>query len=131
MREVLEVNPAVLERYFRARERELEPRVSPPYVVRMDGVGFGRALADLPGPRDRRVHTALVEAAARLVRTYGACGAFVISDEVSVFFDTSNPYGGRVEKLSSVLASMLASLVSLSLGPVSYTHLTLPTTERV
>ncbi len=104
------------ERYLLA-EKRLRKKASPPYAIRLDGVGFGRALEGFSSPRDLRVHVALVQAAMAVVERFNAVGAWVGSDEVNVvMLGPENPYGGRVEKLVSVSAGIASAEVSLALG---------------
>ncbi|MEM4639987.1 MAG: tRNA(His) guanylyltransferase Thg1 family protein [Thermofilum sp.] len=116
-RELLEINVPELERRFKAREAAVESRVSLPFALRLDGVGFGKSLAGFEEPRDHRVHKALVEGAVKLLTRFSASGAYVISDEVNLLLlGPSVPYAGRVEKLVSISASILSASVSLALG---------------
>ena len=113
------VNPAPLSKLYKQRE-VTGGTLSPPVVVRADGVGFGKALKEgFAWPRDRRVHDALVKAAEELMRRYSASAAYVVSDEVSVLFRTL-PYSGRLFKVVSVAASILSSHVSLELSKPLY-----------
>ena len=108
---------AQLEREYKQRERAVEARVKLPFVLRLDGVGFGRVLKGYAEPRDERVHRALLQGASELVKRLSASGAYVVSDEVSVLvLGPSLPYAGRVEKLVSVSASLLSAIVSTSLS---------------
>lgn len=116
LEELVRLNVTRLEEEFRSRERGVEVRVGLPLALRLDGVSFGQALRGFAEPRDERVHEALVEGASELVRRLSASGAFVTSDEVNVLLlGPSLPYGGRVEKLVSVSASLLSATVSLAL----------------
>lgn len=113
--DLLKVPVAALSREYRAGELDL--RVELPFVLRLDGAGFSRALAGFEAPRDERVHRALVAAATQIVERMSASGAYVCSDEVNVLFlGPAKPYGGRLQKLVSVSASAVSSRVSLELG---------------
>lgn len=108
---------ARLENRYRVRERDLEVRVNLPVALRLDGVGFGKALEEFEEPRDLRVHEALLEAAESIVRRFSASGAYVASDEINVLLmGPSLPYAGRMQKLVSISASIASSTVSLILG---------------
>ncbi len=113
LEELIRLDVARLEREYRERERAIEARVKLPFALRLDGVGFGRALKGYAEPRDERVHRALLQGASELVKRLSASGAYVVSDEVNVLLlGPSLPYAGRVEKLVSVSASTLSAVVS-------------------
>ncbi len=113
------VNPAPLSKLYKQRE-VAGGTLRPPVVVRADGVGFGKALKEgFTWPRDRRVHEALINAAERLMWRYSASATYVVSDEVSVLFQTL-PYSGRLFKVVSVMASILSSHVSIELNRPLY-----------
>jgi tRNA(His) 5'-end guanylyltransferase len=117
MEELIRLDVAQLERVYKQKERAVEARVKLPFVLRLDGVGFGRVLKGFAEPRDERVHRALLQGASELVKRLSASGAYVVSDEVSVLvLGPSLPYAGRVEKLVSVSASLLSAIVSTSLA---------------
>ncbi len=108
--ELLRVNPAVLEEKY--RPRELSSRVLAPFIVRLDGVGFGKALHGFNEPRDIRVHSALLSATYTLISRYSFLGAYVVSDEVNVVVYPQTPYNGRTEKILSIFSSILSSKTS-------------------
>ncbi len=113
--ELLRVPVARLQERFRSREARL--RVEAPVVVRLDGVGFSRLPSFFEAPRDPRVHKTLVKAARILVERYGVEGAHVFSDEINLYMLSDPlPYGGRVEKICSIPASIAAAEASLRLG---------------
>lgn len=116
---LLSLSPPRLEADYRSREL---PRdyVEPPLAVRLDGVNFGKALADLPGPRNMGVHRVLLISAVDLARSSGASWAYVVSDEVNLVYRSPPPYRGRVLKLISVLPSALSAKVSTLLGRPLY-----------
>ncbi len=113
---LLSINPAKMEARFKEAEASVETRVEPPIALRLDGVGFGEALAGFEWPRDRRVHKALVSAAHLLLERFNASMAFVASDEINLVISSEPPYSGRVEKLVSISAGLASASVSLSLG---------------
>jgi tRNA(His) guanylyltransferase len=109
-------------------DRELYAALTalPPLYLRLDGRAFhrlARAL-DLARPFDERFAGAMAAVARRLVADSGASPvfAYTFSDEISCFF-TDLPFGGRVEKLDSVLAAFAASALTIELGlaePVAF-----------
>lgn len=119
IRALLAVRPPELEVDYRSRE---SPRgyAELPFAVRMDGVGFGKALADLPGPRNIGVHRALRRAALELAEASGAVLAYIVSDEINLIYREAAPYRGRVQKLISVLPSALSAKASVLLGRPLY-----------
>lgn len=110
------------------RERELYAALAalPPLYVRLDGRAFhrlARAL-DLVRPFDDRFANAMAAVARRLVADSGTSPvfAYTFSDEISCFF-SELPFGGRVEKLDSVLAAFASSALTIELGlsePVAF-----------
>ncbi len=119
LRRLLLENPAVLEMRYREREAVCEPS-SPPFAVRLDGVGFGKRLRDFEAPRSKLAHTALVETARKLAMQYGAEFVHVVSDEVNLLFLESAPYGGRTFKIISVLAAHASAELTAKLGRPLY-----------
>ena len=118
--ELAAANPAALEEEYRAREIYSGLVVEPPLAVRLDGVGWGKRLG-ASEPRSLVVHRAEARAALQAARELGAEMAYVVSDEVSLFWvERGPPYSGRVEKLDSIAAGLLSSMVSLSLGRSLY-----------
>ncbi|MFN3804217.1 MAG: tRNA(His) guanylyltransferase Thg1 family protein [Pyrobaculum sp.] len=105
---ILRVSPRAMEARYRQREAICEPS-TPPLVVRLDGVGFGKRLRDFPTPRSQLVHRALVETAREAAAVYGAELAYVVSDEINLAFLRNVPYGGRTFKIVSVLAGYLSA----------------------
>ncbi len=116
---LLSLSPRRLESDYRSREL---PRdyVEPPLAVRLDGVNFGKALADLPGPRNAGVHRALFASALELAKSSGASWVYVVSDEVNLIYKSLLPYRGRLLKLISVLPSALSAKVTALLGRPLY-----------
>jgi len=113
----LSVDVAALHRFFKQRERLSMERISVPTALRLDGVGFGKALKGFESPRDIRVHRALVDACRVAMQRFGADFCYVVSDELNIFFvKREPPYGGRILKLCTVASSLVSSVVSLELG---------------
>lgn len=109
-------------------DRELYSALTalPPLYVRLDGRAFHRLarVLDLVRPFDERFAAAMGSVARRLVADAGASPifAYTFSDEISCFF-TELPFGGRVEKIDSVLAAFAASALTIELGleePVAF-----------
>ena len=111
------ISPAALSGVFKQMEVP-GPRLSPPLVLRLDGVGFGRALteAGFSQPRDKRVHDALVAVAEALMQRFSGASAYVVSDEVNILLDSSVPYGGRLFKVVSIAASLASTVITKRLG---------------
>ncbi|MFN7106470.1 MAG: tRNA(His) guanylyltransferase Thg1 family protein [Pyrobaculum sp.] len=116
---ILREDPRSAEARYRQREAICEPS-TPPLVVRLDGVGFGKRLKDFPTPRSQPVHRALVETAREVAATYGAELAYVVSDEINLAFLKNVPYGGRTFKIVSVLAGHMSAGVTARLARLLY-----------
>ncbi|MFB6491071.1 MAG: tRNA 5'-guanylyltransferase [Thermoproteus sp. AZ2] len=117
---ILSSPPPKLEADYRSREGPPD-RLSPPIAVRLDGVGFGRSVADLPGPRNWAVHNALFLEAVELARGTSAYAVYVVSDEANLIYLDQLPYRGRLIKILSVLPSRLSARLSARLGrPVAF-----------
>jgi len=110
-----------LEIDWKAREIASDLRVPPdlPVVVRVDGWRF-RKLAEelkLTRPYDRRLAEALVYAARGVMEGgLGSNLAYCFSDEISFILQPPLPFSGRVEKLVSLTASVVAARVSKHLS---------------
>ena len=117
---LLAINPRVEEMRYREREAAIEGRVEPPIALRLDGVGFGKALRGFRWPRDRRVHEALIEAAEALLDRLGGDMVYVGSDEINLVMLGELPYSGRTEKLVSISAGIASAVSSLRLGRLLY-----------
>lgn len=114
---ILLVSPGVLSKFF--EERVVVEKVKSPIVIRLDGVGFGKALKDKP-LRDQFVHKALIEGCRKLMLFFNADFCHVVSDEVNLYMFKDLPYGGRVFKILSISSAILSSSVSLNLGRELY-----------
>lgn len=104
-----------LDEVFRSREVFSDTRIDTPFALRLDGVRFGRVLADFK-PRSFEVHKALLTAAMNIMEELGCCCSYVVSDEINVLCLDYVAYGGRVEKLVSISASIAGATVSTALG---------------
>ncbi len=111
---LLKVNPLVLEGKYKSREISL--KVKAPFAIRVDGVGFHRLPRHYEKPRDLRIHSSLLVAAYQVVVRYGFFGAYIVSDEANFIVLSNPPYNGRVEKLLSIIPSIVSSRMSLILG---------------
>jgi tRNA(His) 5'-end guanylyltransferase len=90
-----------------------------PLVARADGRGFKKILEKCKKPYDMDFARSMVDAAVRLLEDSGLTPslAFTFSDEISLIF-LEAPFAGRVEKIDSIIASLLSSALSMSLGRV-------------
>ena len=114
LRELLALEVPRLVKEFKSREKPVE-RARPPYVIRLDGVGFGKRLRDLGSPRDEKVHRALVEAAKELMKWFSSPYSYVSSDEINVLV-LHDLYSSRTMKIVSISAGIASSRASLELG---------------
>jgi tRNA(His) guanylyltransferase len=92
--------------------RRFLPRL--PICVRVDGRSFSRWTRSLRRPFDERFSAAMIETARTLLDESGARVAYVQSDEISLVLLSEDPkqsvfFDGRVQKLTSVLASLAAA----------------------
>lgn len=87
--------------------------------MRADGRGFKKILEGSKKPYDLDFARSIVGAAELFFSGSGLDPklAFVFSDEVNLLFAQA-PFGGRIEKLDSVIAGFLSGALSLSLGQV-------------
>lgn len=115
--DLMRVPVAELDEKYRSRERVLEAKLPLPLAIRLDGVGFSKALTGFNKPRDAKVHKALIKAASDVVKRLSASGAYVASDEINILLlGPSLPYAGRLQKLVSISAALASSSASLTLG---------------
>ena len=82
-----------------------------PVVARLDGKRFSKFTRNMEKPWDPRFTEAMVETTRKLVEETHARIGYTQSDEISLIFLSENPkselwMGGRVQKMTSVLASM-------------------------
>lgn len=92
-------------------------RVRAPFFIRADGRGFRKLLKDADKPYDLDFARTMVKAARYLMEEVGPSPrlAYLFSDEASLLY-LDEPFGGRLEKLISVIPSVLSGRISLSLG---------------
>ncbi|HID19860.1 MAG TPA: tRNA 5'-guanylyltransferase [Methanophagales archaeon] len=102
-----------------SRDRAIyaEMRAIPPLFVRADGRNFKRLLSTFEKPYDEKFAKGMVKAAEILFLNSGFNPelAYIFSDEISLLFDDV-PFKGRVEKLDSIIASFLASALTIILN---------------
>ena len=99
-----------------------------PLAARADGRGFKNILAGYKKPYDSGFASAMASSASSLFEDSGINPvlAFTFSDEINLVFMAA-PFGGRIEKIDSLLAGSLSAFLSLQLGkPVSMDCRTIP-----
>jgi len=87
-------------------------------VLRLDGRGFGRLALELRArkPFDPRLARCLVDSARSVYQQgFNPALIYVASDELNILFIGEPPFGGRVEKLDSVLSGIISSSACLNL----------------
>jgi tRNA(His) 5'-end guanylyltransferase len=98
--------------------RKLIPGI--PVYARMDGRSFSKFTRDMERPFDARMTAAMVDTLKHVVDKSGATVGYTQSDELSLAWCNQNPevepwFGGKVHKLTSVLASMATSAFMVSI----------------
>lgn len=98
-----------------------------PYVVRLDGVAFRNYTDGMVKPFDARFTRAMLLTTRDLMERCAARTAYCQSDEVSLLFaPEASPqqilYGGRVQKIASVLAALAAARFNWHVGRMSWPH---------
>ena len=90
-----------------------------PLIIRADGRGFKKILERCQKPYDQDFARSMAKAASSLFLDSGLSPslAFTFSDEINMLF-LEAPFAGRVEKIDSVVAGFLSSVLSLSLQQV-------------
>jgi len=123
-----------VKRDARGREIYAEIKALPPLIVRADGRHFKSLLRDrerFRKPYDERFAQGMAEATVRFFAQSGFDPrlAYLFSDEINLLF-TQVPFNARVEKLDSLIASFLASALTLSLdlhdSPVAFDARVIP-----
>lgn len=89
--------------------RRFLPRL--PICVRIDGKRFSRWTRGLGRPYDQRLSDLMVHVTSRLVEETHAAIGYTQSDEISLVYYAKDPkssviFDGRIQKMTSVLASM-------------------------
>ena len=105
--------------YKKGRDREIyaDIKAIPPLIVRADGRNFRHVLSDkFEKPYDERFAKGMAEAVTIFFETSGFDPklAYSFSDGINLFFPQV-PFKGRIEKLDSVIASFLASALTIVL----------------
>ncbi len=104
--------------YDKQREIYAGIRANTPLIVRADGRNFKRVLrkCEFQKPYDERFARGIVSATELFFEKSGfdPLFAYIFSDEISLYF-TFVPFMGRVEKLDSIIASFLASALTIVL----------------
>ncbi len=106
-------------------------RARAPLVARADGRGFKKILESYKKPYDIGFARMMANAAESLFQDSGLMPvlAFTFSDEINLVFLTA-PFGGRVEKIDSLIAGFLSAALSLHMArPVSMDCRTIPLCE--
>ncbi|MEM3580965.1 MAG: tRNA(His) guanylyltransferase Thg1 family protein [Candidatus Bathyarchaeia archaeon] len=89
-----------------------------PFFLRLDGWKF-RALADAIGaekPFDERFAQCLVNSGKALFgKGFSPTLVYVVSDELNILFDSEVPFNGRIEKIDSVIPSLVSAAFSIQL----------------
>jgi tRNA(His) 5'-end guanylyltransferase len=103
-------------------KRRLMPRL--PVYARIDGKTFSKFTSDLMRPYDERLTQCMVETTKYLVDQTDALIGYTQSDEISLGWYADDPqtqmlFGGKVQKLTSVLAAMATAKFNQSVA----THL--------
>lgn len=99
-----------IEGYYDVWKLRLPPRM--PICIRCDGRAFSKLLRQCEKPHDLRVAHAMDKAAIALCKQSGAQIGYTQSDEITVLltpytkFETQPWFGGEVEKLCSIAASI-------------------------
>src|ERR1700677_2070818 len=104
-------------------------RVTYPFVVRVDGRGFSsrfndmkRALQTTHAPFSLEFEVVMNTVASRVAKEFGATITERHSDEISFVWlapsDTATPpYGGKIQKLASLVASMTTAVFNSLMNP--------------
>lgn len=109
-----------IESYYDVWKAVLPPRM--PIVIRCDGRAFSKLTRRCEKPYDEVVAQAMDEASVELCRQSGAVLGYTQSDEVTVLltpyrrFDTQPWFGGEVEKLCSIAASIMSDEFAIYAG---------------
>lgn len=105
---------------YESAETERYLDASLPIYARIDGRSFSSFTRGMDRPFDTRMSKAMVGVAKALVRETHARMGYVQSDEISLVYLCDAPgseplFGGKVHKLTSVLASLAASALQREL----------------
>jgi len=90
-----------------------------PIIVRLDGKAFHTFTRGLNRPYDMRLSMLMVQTTSHLVEKMHALVGYTQSDEITLVFHYEDPaqplYGGKVHKLTSILAAEAASFFTKEL----------------
>lgn len=107
-------------------------RVYPPFVVRIDGRGFRRALASLgfEKPYDERFARAMADSTELFFNESGLnpAFAFLFSDEINLIFNEI-PFNERIEKINSIIPGFISSALTIKLNlekPIAFDSRIIP-----
>ena len=121
-------------RYIVDKEREIYAgiRANAPLIVRADGRNFKRVLLEhkFQKPYDERFVKGIVDSTELFFAKSGfdPLLAYIFSDEISLYFRFV-PFRGRIEKLDSIIASFLASALTIALDfkdPIAFDARVIP-----
>ena len=121
-------------RYIVDKEREIYAgiRASTPLIVRADGRNFKRVLLEhkFQKPYDERFVKGIADSTELFFVKSGfdPLLAYIFSDEISLYFRFV-PFRGRIEKLNSIIASFLASALTIALDfkdPIAFDARVIP-----
>lgn len=116
------------------KEREIFSglRTLSPIIIRLDGRAFHQFLSrqSLQKPFDSRFADAMVQVCTALMTESGLSPvlAYTFSDEISLYL-TELPFEGRIEKLTSVIASFASSALTIAMNastPISFDARVIP-----
>lgn len=91
-----------------------------PIYVRIDGRSFSKFTKDMNRPYDDNMSRSMINTTKRLVRETNACIGYTQSDEISLVYLWDKPetdafFGGKVQKLTSILASITTAIFNREL----------------
>lgn len=92
-----------------------------PIYARIDGRGFSKFTKGMERPYDQRMTDAMVEVTRYLVEKTHATIGYVQSDEISLLWrpqddeDSEGFFSGKIQKMTSVLASMAAAKMAVEI----------------
>ncbi|MDD1728130.1 MAG: tRNA 5'-guanylyltransferase [Methanospirillum sp.] len=121
------------------KEREIYTGIKTlaPVIIRLDGRSFHQFLGQLSlkRPFDEDFSQAMVQVCSLLLTESGLSPlfAYTFSDEISLYLDEL-PFEGRVEKLTSVIASFAASALTIVMkvsSPISFDARIIPVEQEM
>jgi len=113
-------------------EIKIPPKM--PFFVRVDGRDF-HAVAEtlkVERPYDRKFARCFVKVAKAVFQEgFDPVLAYTFSDEVNILFIKEAPFGGRIEKINSVLAGVASSSFTLAIAAIYKRNLVMAFDSRV